>query len=251
MASGKFDTQENTTIFHDLLESDLPQSEKTSERLAQEAVLLTGAGTHTTSWAMSVAAFHLLSQPMTLRKLKSELELSIPDLNGSVSLSTLEKLPYLTAVLKEGLRLSFGSTNRIPRIPIDKPMDFHGWEIPVGTPVSMSIPLQHLDEHVFPHPNAFHPERWIEDTTGHLDKYLVTFCKGPRGCLGLNLAWAELYIGISTIFRRFGSPAVRGNSDLGIMQLYETDLGDVEMVRDGLFPMPKDGSKGIRVKISR
>jgi hypothetical protein len=71
-----------------------------------------------------------------------------------------------------------------------------------------------------------------------------------RNCPGINLAWAELYIGIGTVLRRFGTPEVRGSSDLGYMELFETDVGDVE-VADGLFQLVKAGSKGVRVKLSK
>ena len=242
---------DNETIFHSLLQSDLPESEKQPERLAQEAVLLAGAGTHTTAWAMTVATFYVLSQPDTMRKLKDELEAALPNPTEPVVLNTLEQLPYLTAVIKEGLRLSFGSTNRIPRIMVDKPLKFQGTEIPIGVPVSMTIPLVHLNENIFPDPRAFHPERWTEDNTGHLDRYLCSFSKGPRNCLGINLAWAELYLGIGTIFRRFGAPDVHGSSDVGCMELFETDVSDIEMVADGLFPIVKAGSRGVRVKLSK
>ncbi|RDW92216.1 hypothetical protein BP5796_01610 [Coleophoma crateriformis] len=239
------------TIFHTLLKSDLPESERDTSRLADEAVLLVGAGTLTTSWTLSVAMYHLLADPKILKKLKEELENAIPDPNESTPLPKLESLPYLTGVIKEGLRLGFGDTSRIPRIALDKPMKYQDWEIPVGVPVSMAIPDVHLNEQVFPDAYAFHPERWTEDKTGQLDRYLVSFTKGPRSCLGLNLAWAELYIGLSTIFRVFGSAAVRGRSDIGVMDLFETDLGDVEMYRDALFPITKDGTKGVRVRLSK
>jgi cytochrome P450 len=182
----------DATIFHSLLSSDLPSSEKTSERLAEEAILLLGAGTHTTSWVPSVSTFHLLSQPLILRKLKSELETAIPDLNGSISLARFEQLRYLTAVIKEGLRLAVGNTSCIPSISRDKPIKYREYVIATGTPVSMTIPIMQQVERIFPDAKAFYPERWIEDKTGHLDRYLVAFCKGPRGCVGINLAWAEL-----------------------------------------------------------
>jgi cytochrome P450 len=115
----------------------------------------------------------------------------------------------------------------------------------------MAMPVVHLNETVFPEPHVYRPERWLEDKTGHLDKYLVSFCKGPRMCLGINLAWSELYVGLSTVFRQLGSSEARGKDDVGVLDLFETDLGDVEMARDGLFPMQKDGTKGVRVKMSR
>jgi cytochrome P450 len=164
--NSKRGTNDSTTIFHSLLESDLPASEKTSERLAEEAILLAGAGTHTTAWAMTVATFYLLSQPMLLKKLKAELEEALPDSLAPVTLAVLEQLPYLTGVIKEGLRLSLGPSSRLPRIAIDKPIKFHGWEIPTGVPVSVTIPLVHLNEKIFPNPRAFLPERWTEDKTG-------------------------------------------------------------------------------------
>ena len=251
MMGRKMEVQDETTVFHSLLNSDLPISEKSSGRLAEEAVLLVGAGTHTTSWALSVATFHLLSQPNTLRKLKAELAAAIPDPSASTPLPDLEALPYLSAVIKEGLRLSFGNSSRIPRVAVDQPIRYGEWEIAPGTPVSMAIPVVHFDERVFPDAKSFRPERWVEDTTGHLDKYLVSFCKGPRMCLGINLAWAELYIGLSSVFRQLGSSTVRGEDDVGVMDLFETDLGDVEMERDALFPITKEGSKGVRVKMSK
>ncbi|RDW79820.1 cytochrome P450-18 [Coleophoma cylindrospora] len=241
----------DTTMFHTLLRSDLPESERSTSRLAEEAVLLAGAGTHTTSWTLSVALYHLLADPKILKKLKDELENAIPDPNESTPLPKLESLPYLTGVIKEGIRLGYGNASRIPRIALDKPIKYQDWEIPVGVPVSMAAPDVHHNEQIFPESYAFHPERWTEDTTGQLDKYLVSFTKGPRNCLGLNLAWAELYIGLSTIFRVFGSVAVRGSSDIGVMDLFETDIGDVEMYRDALFPIAKDGTKGIRVRLSK
>lgn len=192
---------------------------------------------------MTVATFYLLSQPMLLNKLKAELEEALQDPLAPVTLAALEQLPYLTGVIKEGLRLSLGPSSRLPRIAIDKPIKFHGWGFLTRVLVSVRIPLVHLNEKIFPNPRAFLPEKWTEDKTGHLDRYLYSFSKGPRNCLGINLAWAELYIGLGTIFRRFGTPDAFGPLDVGCVELFETDLSDVEMIADGLFPIVKAGSK--------
>jgi cytochrome P450 len=69
MMEKNLEEDDEHTVFHSMLNSGLPDSEKSPARLAEEAVLLVGAGTHTTSWALSVACFHLLSQPELLRKL--------------------------------------------------------------------------------------------------------------------------------------------------------------------------------------
>jgi len=60
---------------------------------------------------------------------------------------------------------------------------------------------------IFPDPNSFKPERWLPlDTEGkRLQKFLVSFSKGSRQCLGKSLAYAELYMAFAAIFGEFGS----------------------------------------------
>jgi hypothetical protein len=73
---------------------------------------------------------------------------------------------------------------------------------------------------------------------------------GSRMCLGINLAWAELYLCTAGIYSHFGSKEVRNESDVGFLELWETDESDVRLVRDMFFPVAKDGSQGVRVKVS-
>lgn len=47
--------------------------------------------------------------------------------------------------------------------------------------------------------------------------------------MGINLAHAELYLGLASIWRLWGSKDVRGEDDEGYMELHETGLRDVEM----------------------
>lgn len=56
-------------------------------------------------------------------------------------------------------------------------------------------------------------------------------------CLGVNLAWAEMYIGLATIFRRVE------------LELFETESDAVDMGREYFVPLPKKGSKGVRVLV--
>ncbi|KAJ6598646.1 cytochrome P450, partial [Mycena sp. CBHHK59/15] len=49
----------------------------------------------------------------------------------------------------------------------------------------------------------FNPERWLQPISKEIEgKYFVPFSKGPRMCLGLNLAWCELYLLFANIFRK-------------------------------------------------
>jgi cytochrome P450 len=241
------------TIFYEIIKSDLPPAEKSDARLAQDGQVVVGAGTLTTAWALCIALFHLLSQPETLTKLKAELAASMKSSTDPVSLAALEKLPYLTGCVQECIRLSYGLATRLQRIAPNETLVLNDgkkdWHIPPGTPVGMTSVLVHHDESLFPDSKRFLPERWI----GHpqLDKYLLSFSKGTRACIGINLAYAELYLGIARVFRGFGSVDVRGAEDEGFLELFKTTKEDVEVQRDGFIPLAKKGSKGVRVLVKK
>lgn len=94
------------TIIHAALTSDLRPQDKTLQPLLDRAFNILGAGAETTSWALSVIIYYLLTQPVTLRRLTAELMTVVRDPNQLPSWTELEKLPYLDAVIQEGLRLS-------------------------------------------------------------------------------------------------------------------------------------------------
>jgi cytochrome P450 len=124
-----------TTIFHELLENEsLPAREKSMRRLVQEGQIIVSAGTETTAWCLSVLTFHLLSNPTILERLQDELERAIPNPSKSTPLAQLEQLPYLTACIQEGLRLSYGVSGRLQRISPENPLVFNDgkkdWVIP-------------------------------------------------------------------------------------------------------------------------
>lgn len=247
---GPKDHLSHRTIFHELLNSDLPEEEKGVERLTDLALNIIGAGQETVAWILTVITCHLLSNPTVLRKLKTELAAAITDPGISTPETTLENLPYLTGVIKEGLRLGYGVSTRLQRIP-HEPLIFSSggrdWVIPAGTPVGMTSVLMHHDESIFPHSKEFKPERWIQNP--RLDQYLVAFTKGSRQCLGMNLAYAEMYLWLAAVYRRFGSKEVRFGSDEGVLELVDTDLSDVEIVADRFVPVVKSDSKGVRVRV--
>ncbi|MCJ1346327.1 hypothetical protein MMC31_004542 [Peltigera leucophlebia] len=244
-------------IFHAILQSKLPESDKTVSHLSDEAVIIVGAGTLTSSWVLSVITYHLIANPRILSKLKAELKSAITDPDKGVPIEVLENLPYLVAVVKEALRLGDGSATRLQRISPEKPMLFidrtgSGKEylIPPQTPVGMTSFHIHHDESIFADAESFIPERWIENPG--LSRFLVSFSKGSRNCLGINLAYAEIYLCIAAIFRRFGSggkDGVREEGDEGVLELFETSLKDVITAADFIVPVPAKESEGIRIKV--
>lgn len=88
-------------------------------RLAEEAQVLTGAGSLTTANTVDTVIYHLISNPSCLSRLVAELKDAFPEPATMPTLAEVEKLTYLTAVIYEGLRLNTGVAHRLSRISPD------------------------------------------------------------------------------------------------------------------------------------
>ncbi|KAI1171810.1 benzoate 4-monooxygenase cytochrome P450 [Nemania sp. FL0916] len=231
-------TANKKTIFQDIFDSNLPDSEKALPRLNAECAVILGAGTETTARTLSVTIFYLLENPSTLTRLREELAVVLPTIESQVSLSELEALPYLSAVVSEGLRLAHGISSRQPRVATEEDLYYREWVIPAGTPVMQSLYIHHMSESLFPDPFTFNPQRWIDDPK--LKAQLLSFGRGSRICIGINLAYAEIYLTLAHLLRRFD------------MEPYQTlKQRDVETTHDCFIGTPHLESPGIRVRITK
>lgn len=227
-------TKENKrSIFCELRDNaSLPQSEKGLTRLEQEGTLLVMAGTESTAKSIGIAHFHLLANPDIMQRVRAELK----TVSDSASWTELEQLPYLSAVIAEANRLSFGVTARVCRIAPDEELRYGKYTIPAGTPLSMTTLSVHTDETIFPEPWTFKPERWLGQKGAAKRKYQMAFNKGGRNCVGINLAHAEMFLALAAVARYD-------------MELFKTDISDVEFRHDYHVSYPKLGSKGIRASV--
>lgn len=142
------------------------------------------AGLITTSWALSVASYHITANPSILAELRVELSAAGFDADGTMDWHKLEDLPYLNGCVHEAIRLGHGTTTRSPRLAPDTELRYGDWVIPKNTPVSMTNVDVLMNEDIFPEPRKFIPERWFQNPDLH--KYFVPFTKGSRQCLGLK-----------------------------------------------------------------
>lgn len=62
----------------------------------------------------------------------------MPDPDKLLQLVELEKLSYLSAVILEALRISYGVSHRLQRVCPDQAIMYHDYELTLGTPVSMT-----------------------------------------------------------------------------------------------------------------
>ncbi|KAM3072433.1 hypothetical protein ACMFMG_009234 [Clarireedia jacksonii] len=233
------DTKSQYTLFDAICDSSLPSNEKSIERLTHEAFVVIVAGGETTARSLAFAMYHIHANPKVLQRLLEELTEAMPSTAVPPSLKILEKLPYLTAIIKETLRISAMVTSRLPLVcPED--LVYKQWVIPRKTPVSMTINSVLRDPSVFNSPTEFQPERWIQhgDQPNELDPYFVAFGKGTRMCQGMNFAYAELYLAIAILVRRFK------------FELFETIRErDIEIARDYFLGEAAPESPGVRMKV--
>ncbi|KAK5659568.1 hypothetical protein OQA88_770 [Cercophora sp. LCS_1] len=227
---------ERETIFHTVLDGKRAAEQgmgvPTVQHMVDEAFGFLGAASETAGNAMTVCAFHVLFNEPVYQRLRKELVEAFPDPDGRMDFLALEKLPYLTGVVKEGLRLSFGVLHPLPRVA-PTAVEFNGHVLPKGSVVSMTSWLMHRNPETFPDPEKFDPERWLDPARAHyLDKFLVPFSKGNRICIGQPLAMCEVYLAIGQLFRRFDD-------------LKAVDVGPEDMIYEDYFGAfhPKDARK--------
>ncbi|KAJ5564611.1 benzoate 4-monooxygenase cytochrome P450 [Penicillium frequentans] len=190
------------------------------------------------AYVLRGTAYHISANPAIRQKLHEELVTAIPDVQHFPSLAVLEQLPFLTAVVQEGLRLSEPVSHRLNRQFPDRPLQCRGVYIPANTIVGMTGILTHLNENIYPEPRVFKPERWLVPESKRLDRYLVPFNRGTRSCLGMNLARAELVLILAAVFRQF-------DFDVSGVQRDR----DIDVSRDFILGAPARDSPGILVAV--
>lgn len=101
-ATKNSDRKEKTdTIFTSIIQSDIPRSEVTKERLQHEAIGVVGAGIETSMRALTISIYHIVNNPSTYHRLREELFAAIPDPEKMPSWTVLQKLPFLAACIEE------------------------------------------------------------------------------------------------------------------------------------------------------
>ena len=151
------------------------------QELTAQAGMLVRAGSETTSTALSGITFYLGQSPQAYAKLVQEIRdkfSSADDINGK----STDTLPYLKAVIEEGLRLFPPIAVGLPRVSPGETVD--GYFIPKGAIVYTSTFAASHSEANFHQASDFVPERWIDPECQDKKSGSQPFSLGHRGCLG-------------------------------------------------------------------
>lgn len=164
--------------------------------LRDELMTLLVAGHETTATALTWAMYWVHSLPEVKQKLLEELETVANPTDPSQFL----QLPYLTAVCNETLRIHPVAMLTFPR-RVEVPMEMCGCQLEPGMLVLGCIYLLHQREDLYPQPQKFRPERFLERQFTPYE--FMPFGGGVRRCVGYALAQYELKIALATILTQF------------------------------------------------
>ncbi|KKK24830.1 hypothetical protein P175DRAFT_0524665 [Aspergillus ochraceoroseus IBT 24754] len=165
------------------------------------------AGADSTAVILATILFHLVRSPDVRKQLQEEIA-------KSPAGSDPQGLPYLRAVIREGLRLGMANPARLTRIvPRDsKGLTVSGFYLPPGTKVGAAAYVFHHNPQTYPAPFEFQPQRWlpqgIDRTDGDMqarriqERDMFAFGLGARACVGRNLATQQLFVTVKAIVER-------------------------------------------------
>jgi len=179
------------------------------------------AGHETTALALTYA-WHLLGRnPETLDRLRAELDAELGD--RSATMADLPALDYTEQVVNETLRL-FPPAYALFREPTED-VQVGSYRVREGTAMTIPIFKLHRDGRFYDAPDEFRPERWTDEFEAELPEYAyLPFGGGPRHCIGMRFALAELKLVLATLAREVAfDPTYDGDPDLSMAATMRPD----------------------------
>jgi cytochrome P450 len=159
-------------------------SPMSDEEMRDELLTLLVAGHETTATSLAWAVERLSRHPQKLERLREEVEAGSEE--------------YLTATIQETLRLRPVISIVIRRLT--EPVEIGGYELPAGVSVTPSVYLLHRNPEIYPEPDSFRPERFIDNPPGTYT--WIPFGGGVRRCLGASFAQFEMAVVLKELVKR-------------------------------------------------
>ncbi len=159
-------------------------SPMSDEEMRDELLTLLVAGHETTATSLAWAVERLSRHPEKLDRLRSEVEAGRDE--------------YLTATIQETLRLRPVISIVIRRLT--EAVEIGGHELPAGVSVTPCVYLVHRNPEVYPEPDRFLPERFLDNPPGTYT--WIPFGGGVRRCLGASFAQFEMAVVLKELVKR-------------------------------------------------
>jgi len=196
-----------------LLDQQQPGSKLTDEDVFGNIFSLLLAGEETTANTTAWILYFLGRHRHVAQRVRDEVDDVFGDADIIPDFDTAARLPYLTAVIKESMRLK----NVTPAWPMEsiQNLEVLGYEIPAKTKFFMLTRSPMLeDDDGFP-AWEFDPDRWLPGApkAQYFESLTIPFGSGPRRCPGSTLALTEIKALVSMIVRSFDLLPVNDGTD--------------------------------------
>lgn len=192
----------------------------TDAELGDELMTLLVAGHETTASALTWALYWIHHLQSVHDRLLEELDTIV----DNTDLSGVARLPYLTAVCQETLRIYPIAMLAFARVA-NSPFQLMGYQFEPGTLLSPCIYLSHQRQDIYPEPKRFKPERFLERQFSPYE--YLPFGGGNRSCIGMAFALFEIKLVLATVLSDY--------------KLALTTKRPVRPVRRGVTSAPSEG----------
>ncbi|TGO06800.1 hypothetical protein BTUL_0510g00010 [Botrytis tulipae] len=172
----------------------------TPDEMGENANILITAGSETTATALTSTTYWLLRNPAVHQKLVNEIRSRFAT-EADIDVQSVCQIDYLLAALKEGLRMHPPVPSGLARqVPKGGASICDKW-IAEDTKVSVSHYVAYSSPLNFTLPDQYIPERWLDTALFANDATEVfqPFSYGPRNCIGMNLAHAEMRMALARV----------------------------------------------------
>lgn len=185
-------------------EANKQNQDMTKDEIESNSQVLINAGTEPVATATCGVLFHLASHPEALAKAVMEIRSSFSS-EADMTISATQQLPYLRAVIEEGMRMYPPAPSTFPRTTPPSGCTICGEYVPGGYSVGVNQSAVMSSEAIWVQPDRYAPERWLQDPEFAADdkKAYQPYSLGGRNCIGKSLAQAEMRLIISRILWSF------------------------------------------------